>query len=100
MANGPQSETIAHDHGVSQASPSALTRSNKHLTHWRLALRPTGDDPAYTILAEGTQPVTRFAAHEFDPTLLMNGMYKLVLEGTDANGAVSTDTNNLIVKAR
>lgn len=60
------------------------------LRSWTLGLRP-GNSPevAPVILAQGDQQVSGGVLGTLDPTLLMNGVYILILHAEDANGAVS-----------
>ena len=97
-ATDPLVPNFQYDNPAVEYPPILRSINDNNLATWRLGLR-TGDEGAsYSIVAEGSQNVTRHAAYTFDPTLLLNGLYKLTLEATDVNGETSTDTINLIVE--
>jgi len=57
---------------------------------WRALLRPrsAGVD---TVVASGSGPLADAPVYRFDPTLRLNGLYRLVFEATDANGQVARE---------
>ena len=61
------------------------TVSDTNLAHWRLDYISINTLDVVT-LAEGTTNVTDQALATFDPTLLLNGQYEILLTGTDING--------------
>ena len=61
------------------------TVSDEHLASYEVLLTPTGK-AEYQRLAQGTTSVLDGPLATLDPTLLMNGLYDLVLIATDASG--------------
>jgi len=66
------------------------TVSDPALVRWRLQLAPTGSE-SFTTLAEGTTAVEAAALATLDPTLRLNGLYRLRLEALDAGGNTASD---------
>ena len=64
------------------------TASDPNLLRWDLSISQ-GEDEARTVIATGTTPVTDGVLAELDPTLLMNGLYVLILEVFDRGGNVT-----------
>jgi RHS repeat-associated protein/uncharacterized repeat protein (TIGR01451 family) len=64
--------------------------SDAQLLDWFLAVRPA-NSPAVpvTVIARGSAPVSDALLGVFDPTLLINGQYELILEARDASGRTS-----------
>ncbi len=63
------------------------TADATNLEHWRRGYRSTRDDEL-TWLSEGSSPVVDGEVGQFDPTLVTNGQYRLVLEAWDKDGAL------------
>lgn len=59
------------------------------LAGWRLSYRSV-DANELTTPAEGSSAVTSSALGEFDPTLMINGQYHIVLEAWNSAGALSS----------
>ncbi len=55
------------------------------LERWTLAVRDAGE-AQWTEIAAGTAPVDGGKLGDFDPTLLLNGLYELRLQATDVAG--------------
>ncbi|MEM8682202.1 MAG: Ig-like domain-containing protein [Pseudomonadota bacterium] len=71
----------------------SVTDPDDDLLRWFLALQRRGAPPTeFTILAEGTGPVTDDVLGQIDPSMLMNGLYTVILEATDLGGNVAQDT--------
>lgn len=69
------------------------TVTDAHLASWLLAVRPANSPNATsTILARGTSGVSAALVGKFDPTLLLNGQYAVILQGTDASGNTTSDS--------
>lgn len=63
------------------------------LLSWFLALQRRGAPPTeFTILADGTGPVTNDVLGQIDPSMLMNGLYAVILQATDIAGNTAQDT--------
>ncbi|GAB4190199.1 MAG: hypothetical protein Tsb002_17950 [Wenzhouxiangellaceae bacterium] len=72
--------------------------SDANLVSWILAVfRKGGDNSQFTTLAEGVNVFSQQNIGQFDPTLLRNGMYNLVLQATDTGGNTSFDSRTLRV---
>lgn len=83
----------ADDAEVTAPSPVRGSATDANLASWILAVRPANSPTAQpTILAQGATPFTDQQIATFDPTLLMNGLYTLILQATDASGNVSSDS--------
>ncbi|WP_386067933.1 putative Ig domain-containing protein [Tahibacter sp. UC22_41] len=73
-------------------APAAVTGtvSDANLLSWFLAVRQANNPGApTTVIARGTGAVSNAALGTFDPTLLMNGQYVLILQAVDASGRTS-----------
>ena len=66
--------------------------SDDNLTRWFLAIqRKDAPSTEFTIIAEGTTPFAEGVIGQIDPTMLLNGLYSVVLQAEDASGNVSQD---------
>ncbi len=82
---------------VSPAQMSTLTTpvdivgsiTDAALQSWRLLLQRTGSTQ-YQVLGRGDSEVHSAVLGTLDPTLLINGLYKLVIEAIDTSGNTST----------
>jgi len=67
--------------------------ADDNLNRWFLALQEKGAPTSeFTILAEGTTPFTESVIAQIDPSMLMNGLYTVILQAEDASGGVSSDS--------
>jgi RHS repeat-associated protein len=67
------------------------------LKEYTVAISPAGKQ-AYTVIARGTQSVTNAVIAKFDPTLLTNGQWDLLVTATDLNGLTHSDKITVRVK--
>ena len=62
------------------------------LISWFLALQPRGAPPTeFTTIASGTDEIPNDVIGQIDPTMLLNGLYSVILQATDAAGNTSQD---------
>jgi RHS repeat-associated protein len=81
--------------GAEVTSPAEVraTVSDPNLAEWLLAVRPANSpDAEPTVIARGNAAVADAQIGRFDPTLLINGQYALILRATDASGNVGSDS--------
>jgi len=91
----PEVRLLAPTDDFEVTAPSAVrgTATDANLASWILGLRPSNSPQAQpTILAQGASAFTNQAIGTLDPTLLMNGLYTLVLQATDASGNTASDS--------
>ncbi|MEO1245948.1 MAG: Ig-like domain-containing protein [Pseudomonadota bacterium] len=70
----------------------SVTDPDDDLLRWFLALQRRGaPSTEFTILAEGTGPVIDDVLGQIDPSMLMNGLYTVILEATDLGGNIAQD---------
>ncbi|WP_257387797.1 putative Ig domain-containing protein, partial [Tahibacter caeni] len=75
---------------VTAPAPVTGTVADANLLSWFLAVRQANNPGApTTVIARGTGAVSNAALGTFDPTLLLNGQYVLILQATDASGRTS-----------
>lgn len=72
------------------------TASDSGLVRYRLELAPAGSIQ-FTVLAEGTSPVSNDVLGQLDTTLLVNGIYTLRLSVLDAGGNQSLSEANVLL---
>jgi RHS repeat-associated protein len=65
------------------------TVTSESLVGWRLEYRDKSLTDEWRTIASGTTPVTDGILGQFDPTLLLNGIYQLRLVATDSSGRVA-----------
>ena len=75
---------------VTQPTPIIGTVESDRLESWTLTAARVGDGEAVT-LATGNAPISGGTLATFDPTHLLNGLYKLELTATDVQGQQVTD---------
>ncbi len=63
-----------------------------NLAIWRVFLQQGGTRPVVQEIASGSNEGTGISLGDFDPTMLMNGAYSLVLEATDLGGNMASDS--------
>ncbi len=61
------------------------TASDANLLRYELALSPAGEE-RFTVIGEGSSSVSNGVLGTFDPTVLLNGFYRLRLTAFDAGG--------------
>ena len=62
------------------------------LLSWSLLVQSRGADlTEFTTLASGTGAITDGVIGQIDPTMLINGLYSVILQATDSAGNVSQD---------
>ena len=84
---------------VTQPTEVVGTVDSDRLESWTLTAQPKGDGPPVT-LATGTTPVADAPLGDFDPTLLLNGLYELELTATDFQGQRVSDSIAVTVEGR
>lgn len=86
--------------GAEVTAPVAITGSVDKGS-WRLEYSLNGDseaaNPTWTLLASGSGPVSNATLGQFDPTLLLNGIYSIRLSATDNSGQVGETTMAVVV---
>jgi YD repeat-containing protein len=84
------SPTPANDSEIKTAVDIVGTASDAHLAQWTLSFAPanTGN---FTQIATGSTSVVNGVLGRFDPTVLANGIYDVLLTVFDANGTQSFD---------
>ncbi len=83
---------------ISAPTPVRGTVTDAALANWKLFLRPANTpDAVATVLAQGSNTFTAQDFARFDPTLMLNGQYALILQATDTSGRVSSDSAVVIV---
>ncbi len=71
----------------------SVTDPDDDLLSWSLLLQASGAEPTeFTTLASGTTAVPNGVLGQIDPTMLLNGLYNVILQATDAAGNVSQDS--------
>ena len=81
--------------GSEVTAPVAVRGSvqDANLSSWTLAHRPANSPAApVNVIAQGTSSFSDQAIGRFDPTLLLNGQYALILQATDTAGRTSSDS--------
>ncbi len=84
---------------VSEPSEVVINVEDTNLASWRLVYFERGTEGNNPIeLASGQQNVQQQAVATFDPTMLNNGLYTLVLEAQDLSGRLSQESVNVAVE--
>ncbi|WP_199524821.1 Ig-like domain-containing protein [Pseudoalteromonas sp. bablab_jr011] len=84
---------------VSEPIDVVISVEDTNLANWRLVYFERGTEDSNPIeLASGQQNVQQQAVATFDPTMLNNGLYTLVLEAQDASGRLSQESANIAVE--
>ncbi len=74
------------------------TINDPNIVNWKLVYQAVGALPTeYVIIAQGTDNVTGQVIGTFDPTLLLNGQYTVILQATDTNQQVTHYSATVIV---
>ncbi|MFC3700202.1 putative Ig domain-containing protein [Reinekea marina] len=75
------------------------TIQDANLRQWQLIVSEQDSAPTdYQIIATGNSNVDNGVIGQFDPTLLTNGQYQLVIFAEDTNGLVTQEGVNLLVE--
>ncbi len=77
---------------ITKPSDVVGTVFDASLAHWILVLKDGQGDAPQRLIARGSNNFTQAAFARFDPTLLHNGQYILVLQATDTEGRVGFDS--------
>jgi len=86
------------DSRITAPVPVIGTVSDANLLNWFLAIRSANTPNAATsVIARGTGNVSNAALGTFDPTLLMNGQYVVILHAVDTSGRTSVASQPLLV---
>ncbi len=95
---GPFVSLSTPDYEAEITAPTMVigTVEDDQLAGWVLAWAEAGTQN-WTIMAEGTQPFHEADIDIFDPTLLMNGQYRIALQAWDQQGRSSSDSRVVIV---
>jgi len=89
---GPQ------DLAVIEAPTDILaTVQDDNLASWSLFLSPKGQG-AWQPIAEGQTELDAAVAGRFDPSMLTNGQFDLLLQARDVNGRMGSDAITLVVE--
>lgn len=73
------------------------TVQDDNLVSYEVFVSPK-DLNTWTRVASGNSEIVNGELAVFDPTLLLNGTYSIVLQATDANGQTAQDSTTLIVE--
>jgi len=87
--------------GSSITAPSDVigTVNDANLRQWRLIVKEKDSLPTeFQVIAEGTQNIDNALLDVFDPTMMHNGQYSLILEAEDANGLKTQDVVSVVVE--
>ncbi len=98
-------EVIIHsptlNESITAITDVVVTVDDENLAEYKLVMIPT-DKPLVldgaTILATGSSNVSQAQISQFDPTLLSNGIYHLILIAEDLNGQTTTESLTVIVE--
>ncbi|MGH1429411.1 MAG: Ig-like domain-containing protein, partial [Arenicella sp.] len=72
--------------------------SDANLAEWMLAYKEKGSAPSeFVVMNSGSDNVVNEVLATFDPTLLRNGQYSLILLATDANGQEKIESVTVVV---
>ncbi|TVR95235.1 MAG: choice-of-anchor A family protein [Wenzhouxiangellaceae bacterium] len=95
---GPFVALHTPDYEAEITSPTMVigTVQDDDLAGWTLAWAEAGTQN-WTIMAEGTQALSEAEIATFDPTLLINGQYRIALQAWDGLGRTSFDSREIQV---
>jgi len=87
---GPTVELVTPAEAARGTAPTDVMGivEGQDLAGWRLRYRPV-DPNEFTTLNAGSGAITSGALGEFDPTQLINGQYRLVLEAWNEDGGLA-----------
>ena len=73
--------------------------SDDNLESWTLSYRETGfvNTTDAVVLAQGTSNVDDQVLAKLDPTLLLNGLYEIILKATDENGLSTIEFSRVLI---
>ena len=86
----------ANGSAVTGSTPVTGTATDANFLRYELAIAAAGD-AAWTLIGEGTAPVTNGALGNFDPTTLVNDLYTLRLTVFDRGGNQNVATTTVQV---
>ncbi|WP_185906572.1 choice-of-anchor A family protein [Teredinibacter haidensis] len=95
---GPIATISTPEEATIVTAPTSIvgTVSDDNLVSYELFVSPKGAGN-WTMVASGNSEVENAELAEFDPTMLLNGTYSVVLLATDVNGQTAQDSTTLIV---
>jgi|GEM_PF-1022227 len=95
---GPIVSLSTPDYEAEITAPTMVvgTVQDDSLAGWTLAWAEAGTQN-WTILAEGTEPINEAEIAMFDPTLLINGQYRIALQAWDNQGRSNFDSREVQV---
>ena len=94
-ATTPVAAMTAPADGATMTGPTAITgtASDANFLRYELAYAPAGET-TWTVIGEGTSPVTAGTLGTFDPTVLLNDLYTLRLTVFDRGGNETVATSD------
>ncbi|MCP3998595.1 MAG: hypothetical protein GY722_26525, partial [bacterium] len=85
---------------VTEPTDVVATIDSEHeIASWTLSTK-AADGGEAVVLAAGSGTVTAETLAQFDPTLLLNGLYDLVLTASDALGQTASKKTSLVVEGQ
>ncbi|MCP3996345.1 MAG: hypothetical protein GY722_14995 [bacterium] len=85
---------------VTEPTDVVATIDSEHeVTSWTLSYK-AADGGEATVLATGSRSVTGETLAPFDPTLLLNGLYDIVLTARDALGQTASERISVVVEGQ
>jgi choice-of-anchor A domain-containing protein len=95
---GPFVSLSTPDYEAEITAPTMIigTVQDDDLDTWVLAWAEAGTQN-WTILAEGSEVIDEADIAMFDPTLLINGQYRIALQAWDSQGRMSSDSREIQV---
>lgn len=95
---GPEVALSSPDFDIEVTAPIPVRGAvqGMGLTRWVLAYTEIGSQD-FVILAEGSDPFEDTELARFDPTLLLNGQYRIVLQAWDDQGRTNVDSREVRV---
>ncbi len=95
----PMAEIATPSDGSEVVSPVDVlgTASDANFLRYELHLASAGEED-WTLLAEGTLPVSNALLGRLDPTVLINGAYSLRLRAYDRGGNVAEALTSVVVR--
>lgn len=92
-------DNLSNGQSITAPTDIIATVSDSNLDFWRLFYKETGSSiDEFTVLAEGFGEVDQDVIGKFDPTMLKNGQYVIVLDATTLNGLTAQANVTLVVE--